>query len=321
MQYQKLPNYDEIPSVKDMPHGCAWGLWDKEGEVDQVGSLNLLTPANVVKAKEEIQSGVSVSLNWPLERIEDPGHNRNKIVHRFLDLKPNLIGHDDEICINTQTSSQWDGLRHWAHQESGKYYNGLTHEEISGSNRNLRNEWLKRGGVIGRGVLLDYASWAKKRGVTYSAASKHCISHEDLENIAKEEGVELRVGDILMVRTGWIQWYNESSPEQRVDGCKTHHNYVGVEGTAESIRWLWDHHFSALVGDNMAFEAWPAPAGPYRIHDTALALWGTPLGELWDLEELAEQCKRHNRWSFFVTSCPLNVSGGVASPPNALAIF
>lgn len=30
-------------------------------------------------------------------------------------------------------------LGHWAHQESGKYYNGLTHEEISGPNRNLRN--------------------------------------------------------------------------------------------------------------------------------------------------------------------------------------
>lgn len=57
------------------------------------------------------------------------------------------------------------------------------------------------------------------------------------------------------------------------------------------------------------------------IHDNALALWGTPLGELWDLEALAEECKRQGRWSFFVTSCPLNVSGGVASPPNALAIF
>lgn len=57
------------------------------------------------------------------------------------------------------------------------------------------------------------------------------------------------------------------------------------------------------------------------IHDNALALWGTPLGELWDLEELATRCEEHDRWSFFVTSCPLNVAGGVASPPNALAIF
>ncbi|KAF7554734.1 hypothetical protein G7Z17_g2713 [Cylindrodendrum hubeiense] len=203
---------------------------------------------------------------WALERIEDPGHNRAPIVHNFIDLKPNLVGHDDEIYINTQTSSQWDGLRHWAHQSTEKYYNNLTHEEISGPNPNLRNgiqEWLHRGGVVGRGVLLDYYSWAQNNGIKFSAASKHCISYEDLENIAKEQNVELRVGDILMVRTGWIKWYNEATPEERVQGCKVNHNYVGVEGTKESIEWLWNHHFSALVGDNIAFEAWPAD-GPYR---------------------------------------------------------
>ncbi|KAH8664843.1 hypothetical protein BGZ61DRAFT_367242 [Ilyonectria robusta] len=320
MAQNELPTYLEIPPVKGMPHGCAWGIWDKDGVTDQVGSLNLLTPENVLEARKEIQTGVSVSLNWALERIIEPGHNRAPIVHNFLDLKPDLVGHDDEIYINTQTSSQWDGLRHWAHQPTEKYYNNLTHEEISGPNRNLRNgiqEWLRRGGVVGRGVLLDYHSWAQKKGITYSAASKHCISYKDLEEIAKEQKVEFRVGDILMVRTGWIKWYNEATPEDRVQGCKVNHDYVGVEGTKESIEWLWNHHFSALVGDNMAFEAWPADG----IHDNALALWGTPLGELWDLEELARQCKEHDRWSFFVTSCPLNVAGGVASPPNALAIF
>ncbi|KAF4918390.1 hypothetical protein CGCVW01_v008899, partial [Colletotrichum viniferum] len=175
-------------------------------------------------------------------------------------------------------------------------------------------------GVVGRGVLLNYVAWAEKRRIEYNAASKHCISHLDLKAIAEEEGLKLRVGDILMVRTGWIKWYNESTSDERVAGCKTNHNYVGVEGTAESIKWLWDHHFSALVGDNMAFEAWPAEE-QLGIHDNALALWGTPLGELWDLEKLADQCKKIGRWSFFVTSCPLNVAGGVASPPNALAIF
>ncbi|KAI0168549.1 hypothetical protein BJ166DRAFT_480854 [Pestalotiopsis sp. NC0098] len=318
-----IPQYAELPPVPGMPPGCAWGIWDKNGVKDQVGSLNLLTPEAILDAKREIQTGVSVSLNWPLERIEDPGHNRNAIVHKFLDLKPNLVGHDDEIYINTQTSSQWDGLRHWAHQPTGLYYNGLTHEEISGPSPNNKNgiqEWQKRGGVVGRGVLLDYVSWAAKQGREYSAASKHCITHHDLIEIAKHQRVEFRTGDLLMLRTGWIKWYNEATPEERVDGCKKRHDYIGVEGTAESIEWLWNQHFSALIGDNMAFEAWPAD-GPYCIHDNALALWGTLLGELWDLEALSEECKRHNRWSFFVTSCPLNVEGGVASPPNALAIF
>jgi hypothetical protein len=50
-------------------------------------------------------------------------------------------------------------------------------------------------------------------------------------------------------------------------------------------------------------------------------MWGTPIGELWNLEQLAEVCKKENKYSFFLTSAPLNVHGGVASPPNALAIL
>jgi hypothetical protein len=57
------------------------------------------------------------------------------------------------------------------------------------------------------------------------------------------------------------------------------------------------------------------------IHDHVLALWGMPLGELWDLESLATECENHKRWSFFLTSAPLNTPGGIASPPNALAVF
>lgn len=57
------------------------------------------------------------------------------------------------------------------------------------------------------------------------------------------------------------------------------------------------------------------------LHDWLLAMWGCPIGELWDLEKLAERCKVYKRWSFFLASVPLNVVGGVASPPNAVAIL
>ena len=75
-----------------------------------------------------------------------------------------------------------------------------------------------------------------------------------------------------------------------------------------------------MAGDAIAFEAWP-PKAPWRIHDFQLAMWGSPIGELWDLERLGEVCREKKRWSFMLTSAPLNVEGGVASPPNALAIF
>lgn len=57
------------------------------------------------------------------------------------------------------------------------------------------------------------------------------------------------------------------------------------------------------------------------MHDFILALWGMPLGELWDLEALSAECERQQRWSFFLTSAPLNTPGGIASPPNAIGIF
>ena len=52
-----------------------------------------------------------------------------------------------------------------------------------------------------------------------------------------------------------------------------------------------------------------------------VAGWGMPIGELFDLEKLGEHCKKVGKWSFFLVSKPTNVPGGVASPPNAVAIF
>lgn len=52
-----------------------------------------------------------------------------------------------------------------------------------------------------------------------------------------------------------------------------------------------------------------------------LAGWGTPLGELFDLDVLADLCAKNGCWSFFFTSSPLNYEGAVASPPNAIAIL
>ena len=57
------------------------------------------------------------------------------------------------------------------------------------------------------------------------------------------------------------------------------------------------------------------------LHQYFLALFGLNIGELWDLKALGETCKRLGRYEFLFTSIPLNVPGGIGSPPNALAIF
>lgn len=81
----------------------------------------------------------------------------------------------------------------------------------------------------------------------------------------------------------------------------------------------WNNHFAAVVAEDVCYEVWP----PKQIilHEYLLPMWGSPVGKLWDLEKLAETCKRNHRWQFFLTSAPLNVSSGKGSPSNALAMF
>ncbi|HEY7419143.1 MAG TPA: hypothetical protein VH593_28430, partial [Ktedonobacteraceae bacterium] len=87
-----------------------------------------------------------------------------------------------------------------------------------------------------------------------------------------------------------------------------------------TLRFLWDQHFAAVAGDAIAFEAYPAHPQHGFMHETLLALWGMPIGELFDLEALAEDCAADGRYAGLFTSAPLNTLGGVASPPNAMFI-
>jgi len=70
MRAQDLPSYEDLPAVEGMPHGCAWGIWDKNGEKDQLGALNLLTPEVVQAAAREIKSGDRCVLKFQLPVVE-----------------------------------------------------------------------------------------------------------------------------------------------------------------------------------------------------------------------------------------------------------
>ncbi|KIX01613.1 uncharacterized protein Z518_09339 [Rhinocladiella mackenziei CBS 650.93] len=322
-QVMNVPSYADLPAVPNMPHGCTWGLWDQDGQRDELGTLNLLTPPTVLTARNEIQHGVSVAINWSLDNCETPHSNRRRPSHRIMPL-PDWIGHDDEVEMNTQSGSQWDGFRHWAHQPSRMYYNGVPHADITNPSAPVRNgidQWTKRGGIVGRGILLDYYSWAQREGIHYSPIERHAISEKDLEAVARWQGTQFHPSDILLIRSGFVKWYKEASPEDRRRGTVDGSAWAGIEGTKESVEWLWNRHFAAVGGDANVFEAWPAKDERWRLHDNLIALFGMPVGEMFDLDELAAVCQKLKKWSFFFTSAPLNFPGGVASPPNAICIL
>ncbi|OCK82447.1 hypothetical protein K432DRAFT_433465 [Lepidopterella palustris CBS 459.81] len=323
-----LPSFDELPKVADLPQGCTWGFWDRGGVKDELGTLNLLTPEVVREAYKELSEGVSVSLGWQLNKPAAPNFNRTPLKHTLLDhndFSP-YHGFDDEVTFNTQCSSQWDGLRHHSQGTTRKFYNGITKAEFKDSNVLGIDRWSTRGGIVARGVLVDYVAYAARHSISYSPITTHRIPHTALIAAAEEQGMEFKQGDMLLVRSGFTKWYNSMSETEedrraRDEITASKFEYVGVEPTEESVRWMWERHFSAVAGDAPAWECLPYKPGGLLFHDFFLSLWGTPIGEFWDLEELAATCERLGRWSFLVTSAPLNVPGGVASPPNALALF
>jgi kynurenine formamidase len=135
--------------------------------------------------------------------------------------------------------------------------------------------------------------------------------------------LDIRQGDICLLRTGYGKWYDEASGEERQRVVKGE-AFIGVEESMDAVRWLWNNHLAAVATDAPGFEVCPVPwkdESAVVLHEWILVHFGMPLGELWNLEGLSELCKEEQRWSFFFTSAPLNVIGGVGSPPNAIAVL
>jgi kynurenine formamidase len=203
------------------------------------------------------------------------------------------------------------------------WYGGTTKKEIAEgeSSRIGIHHWAQEG-IAGRGVLLDYASWAKEKGKKFSTMDNFGISVDELNQVCDWYNVKIEPGDILFLRIGFIEEWNSLSEKQMIayrNGSVAYH--TGVEASEEMVKWLWDHHFCAVASDAVSFEVFPPEDPTFSLHHYLLAGWGIPIGEMFDLDALAKLCHEQNRYSFFVTSMPFNAVGGVSSAPNAMAIF
>lgn len=96
-----------------------------------------------------------------------------------------------------------------------------------------------QGKIVGRGVLLDYWSYAQSKGIAYAPETPTLVVAEDLEACARAQNVELRQGDILLIRMGYVQWYNNATLEQRVKGMSVPMVAVGIRQTEAEVEWLW----------------------------------------------------------------------------------
>lgn len=197
-----------------------------------------------------------------------------------------------------------------------------TSKDFFGENPNLRcsiHHWAEHG-IAGRGILLDYRHYALTHNKPYDPYTSHAITLDELKACGasqgldirpESEGGDIRVGDFLLIRSGFVEKYHQISPEERYTAATRTHDDLAFAGVSreQAVRdWLHDCYFAGVAGDSPTFEVWPVPQMDF-LHQSLLALWGCPIGEMWDLEKLAEKCRERGKWTFFMTSAPANMPG------------
>jgi kynurenine formamidase len=313
-----LPSYDSLPVRPGAPKGAAWGVF---GDHDELGTINLLTPEIVRAAASEIRSGKIFALNLPITIPDPPLFRRGRHRHQILPYPGAESFVLDDYLDNfyPQSSSQWDALCHVKHPVLGAY-NGVPDTEMTGrGGTRLGIDNLARRGIAGRGVLADIGRYYERTGRSIDYTKPEQIPFEDLQATLSAQHTRILPGDILLIRIGWTRFYMNASDETKQELARETRT-PGIEATERVARWIWDSHLAAIASDSPALEALPKSAGEDFLHFHMLAFFGMPIGEMWNLEQLADDCAADGRYSFFLTSAPLNVPGGVGSPPNAIAI-
>lgn len=307
------PRFEQLPtSANGLRHA-----WDFYGRDDELGSVNLLTPARVLSAVAAIREGRIFSLDVPLAEI-DPAPIARRLSLRHVVYAPRQNVWDDRLeAFEMQSSSHWDGLRHFGAGAAG-YYGGFVGDFEPGPGRLGLEHWVRHG-IAGRGVLLDVERHLRLDGVKYDPYDRYPIAATTLAATAARQGVELREGDVVLVRLGWMAGYL-SADRARREAITADRIWAGLEADEAMAAWLWDHGIAALACDNPAIEVSPGDPAVGSLHRRLLPSLGMLLGELFQLEELARACATDGRWEFFFTSVPLHLPGGVGSPANAIAI-
>ncbi len=327
----RWPSYEDLESAT--PPGTAWSLF---GAGDQLGTINFLTEEVRRDAARLVRTGRTFNLDYALDAFEPfPSGTRPPTRHHLFSNNP---WHNDDWLDSfyLQSTTQIDALRHIGNPRVG-FYGGARKEDLTEETSALGIQAWAEVGIVGRGVLLDVARYFAAQGRPIDESATTYISAADLDATAAAQGVEFRDGDILLFRTGWAEYCRTAMDEAARSVFKTDMHVPGLDSTRELVAWLWDHHFSMVAGDNLGVEAFPYtpdndlvdPEQPKPekgvdhnggLHRPTIPLLGTALGEMWNLEALAEDCAGDGVYEFFLTAKPLNLRGGVGSPANALAI-
>lgn len=301
-----------------------WGRWGAE---DQIGTANFITPDKVVAAASLIRSGKVFSLSLPFDASgPQTGTNGRFNCLRYSVLTGtdhavgaqmwdgaaiprNMGAADDAVVLHLQSATHWDSLAHIFHQ--GKMYNGFPSVAVTASGAQKCGIEVLCDRLVGRAVLLDMP-WFK--GVS-SLEDGYAITVADLDGCAEKAGVKIGEGDILLLRTGQMERCRAS-----VWGTYAGGPAPGL--SVQTIPWVADHRIAAIASDTWGVEVRPneVPDSLQPFHLVTLVYMGLTLGEMFDLDALAKECREDGRFEVFLSTSPLRVTGAVGSPASPLAI-
>jgi kynurenine formamidase len=302
-----------------------WGRW---GDDDEIGTLNYLTDEVVRRAASCIRSGRRFSLAYPLQlnglqtgaipgRV-NPLRTMVAINACFTGDPETFCTSDDVVTMGLQAATHWDGLGHASYR--GKIYGGRDAATINEHGASVCSIH-KIASLTGRGVLLDIA---RLKGLDELEPS-YAIGGDDLSSAAERQGVEIRSGDIILVRTGKMAkakagdlagYMGEIDPQTYLPKAAG----IGLS----CAQWFHEHETAAVANDTITFEVFPwdpaAPGAMMPMHCIHLVDMGLTQGQNWDLEALAADCAADGQWDFFLEASPQPFVGAVGSPVNPVAI-
>lgn len=282
------------------------GNWGKWGPEDEKGTLNYITPQVVKQAMSLVKKGKVYSLAIPLKKEAPIWPERNSIVHFALyhnDPSPGgMSDAEDMLIMSSHGTTHIDSLAHiWY---DNKLYNGWPASAVNSSGTK-KNAIDNVKGLVSRGVLLDIAGF---KGVD-ALKKGYIITPKDMEDCLRWEGVSIQSGDVVLLRTGWINvfWKDRIEFEAGEPG-------IGFAAAA----WFKEREVSAIGADNNGVEVMPSERPPEitPLHKEIIRDQGCYIIELLQLDQLAMD----KVYEFLFVAAPLQIRKGLGSPLNPLAI-
>lgn len=287
-----------------------WGRW---GADDQMGAVNLITPAKRRAALSIVREGVCFSMARNAE-FKEAVDNSAPIVRKTTRTgasqpKTGIASTSDTFFISYHGTAHthMDSLCHFVYD--GKIYNGYSSDTV-GENGAVKNSIINfKNGIMTRGVLMDMA---RHKGVDWLEPGTP-IYPEDLDAWERKAGVKVGAGDVMIVRTG--RWARRDAlgpwPPQQLAGLHM-----------SCAPWLHARDVAILGGDD-AQDVLPSLVDGVSqpIHALCIVAMGMPIFDNLDLELISREAQKRNRWEFLVTAAPAAVPGATGSVLNPIATF